>query len=317
MWPLLCMLIGFIPIRNYFDNKPNKWYLSVLYILSIIFACNQEQSCAIIFGVYLLFFIYSILSKKISKFSIGSLIISLLSLILILTCPGNSLRNISEVSINYPEYASFGFIQKIGLSFSTIMTEYMTNYNVLLFVLCVILSLIIFKKNKNKIIKIISIIPALVIFISNYCSRILDKISPKLLIFRNVFLEDNIRRYVFEKPKLLLITGVSITFIIMICYIIIKALQEKEKFTIKRFMEKYYILLIFLIGLASRLIIGFSSSIFASGFRTNIFFDFSIIISTILFINKYEKNLKNEKKYIIFLTTAFAFINIISMCLFL
>lgn len=313
MWPLLCLLIGLIPIKNYFDNKKDKWYLNILYILSIIFACNQEQSCAILFGVYLLFFIYSLLNKKISKFSILSLIISSLSLIFILTCPGNALRSVQETMVNYPEYAKFDIIQKIGLSFTTILTEYITNYNFILFVLCVIISIIVYKKYNKKIIIIISLIPIFTLLIFNYLSRFVLKMFPELSVIRNVFLEDNIKRYVFDKPKILLLTLVSIIFLLIIVYVIIKVLKEKGKLNIKKFLERYYILIIFLIGLASRLIIGFSSSIFASGFRTNIFFDFSIVSVIILLINKYEKYLKIEKKYIIILLSIVSAINVFNI----
>lgn len=310
MWPLLCLLIGLIPIKNYFDNKKDKWYLNILYILGIIFACNQEQSCAILFGVYLLFFIYSLLNKKISKFSILSLIISSLSLIFILTCPGNALRSVQETMVNYPEYAKFDIIQKIGLSFTTIMTEYITDCNFILFVLCIISSIIVFKKIDKKIIKIISLIPVFTLLIFNYFYEYITRMFPKLNAIRSVFLEDHIKEYVFDKPKILLLTFASIIFLSIIIYTIIKVLRENEKFDVKNFFERYYILIIFLIGLVSRLIIGFSSSIFESGFRTNIFFDFSIMSVTILLINKYEKYLKIEKKYIIILLSIVSIFNI-------
>lgn len=313
MWPLLCLLVGLIPIKNYIDNKKEKWYLNVIYILNIIFACNQEQSCAILFGVYLLFLIYTIFKKKISKFSILSLVISISSLIFILTCPGNSLRSISETADHYPEYISFGFVQKIYLCFSTIMTEYLTNYNVILFIFCLVLAIIIFKSKRHLVTNIISLIPIGLIFLINYSNVLLMKISPKFGLVKNKFLEQSLKQYIFDKPKLLFILAISIVFLVIIIYLIINVLRKKEKFTIKAFLERYYILLIFMIGMASRLIIGFSSSVFISGFRTNMFFDFSIIISLILILNKYSKELKKEAKYIIYLTSFIGIINIISI----
>lgn len=314
MWPLLCLLVGMIPIKNYVDRKQEKWYINVLYILNIIFACNQEQSCAILFGVYLLFFIYTILNKKISKFSIISLAISSASLIFILTCPGNAARSMSETVTNYPEFASFDFIQKLGLGFSTLLTEYIVNYNFILFTLCLILVIIIFKKYRNKtIVKIISLIPVLLLLIFNYLFRFVLKIVPSVNYIRSIFLEENIMRYVFYKPKILLVAGLSVILLFIISYILIKALKDKEKYNIKTLLEKYYVLIIFLIGVASRLIIGFSSSIFESGFRTNIFFDFSIIIVIIILINKFEKYFKIEEKYIIIILSIVSALNLYSI----
>ena len=55
--------------------------------------------------------------------------------------------------------------------------------------------------------------------------------------------------------------------------------------------------LIFLIGLASRLIIGFSPTIWSSKERTMIFFEFAmIIISILIWQELFKKNDKTDKK---------------------
>jgi hypothetical protein len=244
-----------------------------------------------------------------SKFSIASLGISISSLIFILTCPGNAVRNIEETAIQYPEYAGFGFVQKVGLGFSTIMTEYLIDKNYLLFILCIILAIFIFKKYKNLFIRLLSLVPGFVILIINYIGTFIGRFGIGRI--RGIFSEDGIRKYVFETPKILFLTGISIIFLLLIIFLIIAVLKDKEKFSIKAYMEKYYILLILLIGLASRLIIGFSSTIFASGFRTNIFFDFSIIISIILLMN--NQYLLKEKKYLIVLLSIISILNIFSV----
>lgn len=313
MWPLLCLLVGLIPIKNYLDNKKEKWYMYVIYSLNILFACNQEQCCALLFGIYLIFLIYTILNKRISKFSFISLLISLVSLLFILTCPGNSLRSIAETSLNYPEYSSFSFIQKVCLGFSTIMTEYITNYNVMLFILSLLLTIIIFKKYNNKLLRFFSVLPMSFILLFNYMNEFLISMNSKYGKIKNLFREINVKNYMFNKPKLLIVTFFSILFLILIVGLLIVILNKKEKQPVKKLLENNYILLIFLIGLASRLIIGFSSTIFASGFRTNIFFDFSIIVVIILLIDKYEKNINKEENSILYLTTFISLLNMISV----
>lgn len=313
MWPLLCLLVGLIPIKNYLNNKNEKWYLNLIYIANIIFACNQEQTCAILFGVYLIFFIFTIINKRISKFSIISLIISLSSLFFILTCPGNAVRNISETAIHYPQYANFGFAQKVYLGFTTIMTEYLINYNVLLFILCLIACIIIFKTKKNVFSKTISLFPLGIIIAFNFMDGLIMKLVPNFGIIKSVFFEENLKNFASSKKMIILLTSFSIVFLSSIIHSIFTVLSDKEKISFKTFLKKYYILFLFLIGLASRLIIGFSSTIFISGFRTNIFFDFSIILTIILLVQKYYKELKNELKYIISFSSIISIINVISI----
>ena len=56
-------------------------------------------------------------------------------------------------------------------------------------------------------------------------------------------------------------------------------------------------LLVFLVGFASRLIIGFSPTIFVSGSRTLIFFEFAMIIASMLIWQEMiKKTDKNELK---------------------
>ena len=58
-------------------------------------------------------------------------------------------------------------------------------------------------------------------------------------------------------------------------------------------------LLVFLIGFASRLIMGFSPTVFLSGERTMIFFEFAMIIVSILIWQEIiKKTDKNEKKIV-------------------
>ena len=62
MWPLATGLFALIPIRKIWDGEKIKFWQYPLYVLAIIFASNQEQACAILFGTYLLFTILMISS---------------------------------------------------------------------------------------------------------------------------------------------------------------------------------------------------------------------------------------------------------------
>lgn len=74
--------------------------------------------------------------------------------------------------------------------------------------------------------------------------------------------------------------------------------------------DKYLLIIIYIIGLISRFMIGLSSTIYASGMRTFIFLDFSLLIISYYFIQELNLNIKYKKvlKYVIII---FDILNII------
>ena len=82
MWPLATGLFAIIPIRKIWDGEKIKAWQYPLYSLSLIYSGNQEQTAAILFGVYIVFSILMILkNKKIHPYMIIQNILIIASLI--------------------------------------------------------------------------------------------------------------------------------------------------------------------------------------------------------------------------------------------
>ena len=64
MWPLATCLFALIPIRKIWDGEKIKIWEYFLYTIALIFAGNQEQTCSILCGTYILFTILMILKNK-------------------------------------------------------------------------------------------------------------------------------------------------------------------------------------------------------------------------------------------------------------
>ena len=301
LWPLSLGLYSLIPIKNHLISKTDKLYKYILYFLSLIYACNQEQMCLIIFSIYLLFTIYFIYKKNISKFIILQLIISFISLIFILTCPGNNLRNISETQTWYPAFENFNLISKafIGIITTTYLLFYKSNFIILL--LSLIIPISIFKKYNNKLYRIISLIP--IIF---YIIEIMLKSNINISIIYNIF--NCINVYSIPHNEIELTLANYCAFILCIVYYLSILISIIISFKNKE--EKYLLIIIYIIGLISRFMIGLSSTIYASGMRTFIFLDFSLLIISYYFIQELNLNIKYKKvlKYVIII---FDILNII------
>ena len=64
IWPLATALFALIPIKKVWNAEKFKWFQYILFMLAIIYACNQEQTCAIVLGTYILFDILFIIKDK-------------------------------------------------------------------------------------------------------------------------------------------------------------------------------------------------------------------------------------------------------------
>lgn len=281
LWPLALGLFSFIPIKNKLIEKKEKRYMYPLYILSIIFACNQEQMCAVVLSFYIIFDIYLYKKGKLNKFLIIQTLISLISIIFILTCPGNNERSIIETTSWYPSYENFNILKKISLGI--ISTFYFLNYRFNFVVLVLLLLFpIISVLNKTKIInKIISLIPITIYILSSLSVLNFDihivNLFDKIKIFKDPVFD------IYLNKNLIFSLSISILFFITILINIIFVFKSNEKVLIS---------LIYLAGLATRFIMSFSPTIYASSMRTFIFLDFSLIIIIYLLLEKLKYNKK-------------------------
>lgn len=137
----------------------------ILYIITMLYASNQEQMAVVMFLVFGVFLLYQLIKNKLNyilkkqKFLIFAFILTIVSLIFILTCPGNIVRKEAEVKSWYPEYTTFNFIEKIELGLTSTMKILIleTNTIFIIFTLMVFIGVCIIEK--NKIYKILSFIP--------------------------------------------------------------------------------------------------------------------------------------------------------------
>ena len=287
-WTFCLGMVSFIPLINYERKKTtNKWIYLISFV-SLIYACNQEQSCAIILGINILYLIYKIIRKeKLNKYNIICTLISLGSLIFIATCPGNFVRISKETKTWLPEYKNFDLIDK--LYYGVVATLGMLTRNkIILFIFSIITSSAAYKYAKYNFTKIIAISNILLVgmltvfqeFMKNsfyYLGKILETIQSSNVVDLDYYA----------------IAAFSISVIMCLMFIYLLLVIFKKDNLLPVF--------ILLAGICSRIMMGFSPTIFASGERTFLFLYMSIIIVCLLVIYKlYEdKKINNTGKIIL------------------
>lgn len=284
LWPLTFMLFGFIPFRNnYYGEKIDKRLL-IFYVLALVYACNQEQSVCIVFGVSLIYLMYCIKTKRDIKYVVMTILIALASLIFIAGCPGNVIRKAVETTTHNPVYKYANFLDKIYMGIVSTMSILLSN---LLVLLALISSLFVFiiRKKENLFVKIIGSSLFLIILIIG-CLKINTVIYKKRLLLFN-YASDVKHAFLFDTRHIFALV-ISVLFIVTVIYILVKLLKENSILPI----------IIILMGCASRVIMGFSPTVFVSGSRTMIFMYFSLLFIIIQLFNSISLK---KKSYIVFI----------------
>ena len=297
-WCFAFGMISFIPlIYEAHGEKVNK-YIYIISFLALLYAANQEQSGALVFGFNLLYLLNSLINKKsINKFNLMATAVALISLIFILTAPGNSIRFAHEAAFWYPEFVNFTIIEKsyLGLvtTFGTLIEQ-----KIIFPLFYIILSVYAIIKSNNKYLKYfcyfnIFLILFITIFNAFIDISILDSSVKSLGSFSNVIKSSplivipKMFKHVVGATPYLTVNMNSISVVIISLYLLISSCIM----LVKAFPKNLFPVFIFLGGFISRFIVGFSPVVFPSGARVTIFFYFALITLILMIVKKlYDEN---------------------------
>lgn len=292
MWPLATMLFALIPIRKAWDGEKFKWFQYALFALSAFYAGNQEQTCSILVGIYLVYTILFILKdKKVHPAVIMQFVISIASIIFILTNSGNYARQEAEIIENYPNFNMLTIQDKISLGLTTTINIIFTKNSIPFGIFSFMIVAYIWVTYKEKLYRVVSAIPFVSICVLGYFYDITSRLFPYLKSFMKLFSTEggailtggNANNMYFAMPVIFsFVIFVSLLFSILLIF---KTLKNNVAS------------LVYLVGLASRLMMGFSPTLFASGTRTTLFLDFAMLIVVILIWQEFAKKTdKSEVK---------------------
>ena len=281
LWPLSLGIFSFIPIIHKCSNK-----ILFLTIPALLFTCNQEQCAALVLGFSIIFLIhYYKENKRINKLTLIYLLISIIGIVFALTSPGNANRVMVESQTWFTDFNKLNILDKLLISFSNTYEVLLGRINYIIILLYIALTYY-FYKNKN--IKLM--IPSIILLLGTI-------IIPKLNIYtlNTLYYSHHVEKNNVIPILNLNSTNYIITIIVSLIYLITTIILLSK---IKKKELNILCPIIYIASIASRMIVGFSPTIFTSSFRTSIFMNF-LIIMIIIIILKNIKLLKKEKKIII------------------
>ena len=301
VWTCALGMYAMTILKDEYNNNKVSIIRYILAFLALLFAVNQEQMCCVILACSLVsLFVFKKESKK-NKWPIIMLIISVISFIVIILCPGNKLRTIAEINTWFPEFKNYGLLSKTYLGIIPTVDLLLKN-NILIIVLLSVLSIGFCLKNKNNINKYISLTTlSFVSLLTIFKPIIIDSFSGMEKLF-DYFSYTAYPSYKLENFSSLIPLGIAIAMALIILYLVYAYFDK----------QKLLGVFVLLLGLGTRFMMGFSPTVFVSGERTSFFLYTSIIIIILKVIIDQSKS--NSKKlnlsYIVLIT--FVLLNIIN-----
>lgn len=310
LWPLATGLFALIPIKKIWDGEKIRWWQYPLYAISLIFAANQEQAGALLLGFYLVFTILMIVrkDKKVKPYMFIQTIVAILSVVFILTCPGNSIRQVEEL-YRFKGYEMLSFIEKFVLGFTATFGNIILKQNPVYILLTSLIALYVFLNHRERLYRIVAIIPLLSVLLLGPFLTILNGMFPYLNVFKTLIITQDVLLTPVNCNNLYYAFPIVFAFANFICIGMSILLIFKN-------LKNNVALLIYLAGLASRIVVAFSPTVFLSKTRTMIFFDFAMVAVSYLIWDKLNKNKEHEKTInitntIINFTAVIQFINVL------
>lgn len=293
--PSVSVAITIIPIGKLCRKEIIHWYEIIIYIISSILACNNEQTCAIIFGVYSCSILYFLITHiKIHIIQPIIEVISIVSVLYILTCPGNNLRVISEIEIWNPDYTSWSFFDKLvkGITNAVDGLFFMKNIEISFVGILFLLTLLVHFTVKSKYKRIINIS-----YLFIYCFLLALFLLTKIRLIPEEFV---ISWGIYGQNSIgSIIDYVRVLF--AISYAIFMSIQLY--WIVGKQPCLFWILITWLCAFSSSSILGFSPTIYSSGIRIHTFTIYALMLLTIMTIRTTWAKL-NKKQINILVVTA-------------
>lgn len=287
LW-VLASLLGFLGITL---AKNNRWYTYIVSLILVLYAGNLEQMNIVLLIVIPVIFVLFKKSKKNYMQLIPHFLLTLGNLSLILLSPGNKTRFEIEVSNRFTDFESLTFFRKLELGFSsTYKFLYLNNQFVFLFL--ALLICIALMNNSKLLINLAAFIPMMIFVIFSLFADYFSKLLP---IVEYIFTSFNNYGTIFQFMHP--ITWLADLLLLLTTGSILLAIVYIFKEDIPKVILLFFILVL---GLITRLIMGFSPTIWASASRTSLFLFFCVNITSLLIIDEKNSSFRVRSILIVF-----------------
>jgi len=254
LWPLA---LGIISLLHFIYPKMRQLKLSsVILILCSFYAVNAEQVALIVVAFGTLWIIYLIYKKEATAWHYLHMAVIYLGAIFLFTTPGSHNRYITEARNWYPDHVSFGAFQKFMLGVGRLLEHAYNPSNIIMQILALLVIILICREKISAFSKSI-IILASGLAVLPMLFKVMGGAGELnwLYFVDKVDISNFLHIEAYFRVGLLMFSLAMIA--VGVCVVFIKNWN----------FESIQIPLVFIAAMMSTIIIGFSSTVYASGLR--------------------------------------------------
>ena len=282
VWPVFFGLLTFLIFKRLLNSEKMKWYLLVLFYLSMLIASNHEllavlMICVFIYEAFVMFLKKTVDRKKLLLI-LFAVILGVLNIAIIMMSPG--LRARASIEVRFFEgYETLSIVRRLYLGINRCVKIFVTSPNAIFIIFTAVLAFISLKRARHIISKIVCVLPTVFLFAIH-------------LVYPVVFVTSDVYEVHFSDPNTMNVLLCGGLMLIFLSFAILVAFRDDQA---KGFLN----VIVFVIGFATTAAMGFSPTIYASGYRTSIFTYFSLIFVIISVLVHEAKRVEEEGKKVI------------------
>lgn len=310
-WVLAFGLLALVPTSKAIKGKELRWYDFAIGVVPLIYAANMEQMCALLTVTFAGAIIYICWKQKselradglveenaVKKQSqeqeetacskengqwllVAQLLICLLQLANIALCPGNSVRTQAELTDGISNYQMLGMLDKLYLGFNDTIQKLIDD-NLVLVAFTLFMFLLITVKHKKISYSIIAAVPVFYAVREN----VLGTFFQNFLSYLGTNYQMTVETYMNGTGYLMLFFQVVFVLCIVLEIVILS----------DTYGEWIFMTLVLGGGFVSRVIMGFSPTLYSSGNRTFLYLYFCMIFAVIYYVKKNGELLAEYRK---------------------
>lgn len=288
-WPLALGVFSLHGVTRAFYGRKTPLPLCLLYGLAALYGANMEQMCAVLLAVNSCAVIYFFIQKKSVRDYVSVIlgfVISAAEIIFIMVCPGNEARKNQEVINWMPNFKSYHLLDKASMGFLDTMHHLVTSGSLLYLCFIVLLAVLVFLKTKQLVFRVAAVLP---VFLSVWLSWFGTAVKADFPAFYKLMNKSS-----FIRGNNYHIMANYIPTVLYLCIIGCMLLSLTAVCT--SYFELLSQTLLLALGLATRVVMGFTPTIYVSQERTFLFLYMILGISAVYLVQNNLPLLQEQKK---------------------
>lgn len=289
-WPLACGIFSLHGTARALERKQTHPAMWLLYALAAVYGANMEQMAAVLLAVNVCAAVYFWICKerfRLYASTVIGAIAAALEIGFILSCPGNAARKTQEIINWMPNFGSYHLWDKISMGFVDTMHHLLASGNLLYLCYALLLAWLVFVKTKDVRLRAAALAPvALNIGLTFYADMLKEHFSSfAKLMEKNAFIcGSNYQLAANYIPMILylLVIGCMLLSLVIVC---------------ESYLELCSQTLLLALALATRVVMGFTPTIYVSQERTFFYLYVLLGISASYLVVQNGKRLRSVKGY--------------------